>query len=297
MTRRGFLLFAAMCVIWGIPYFLIRIAVGELSPAVLVFGRTLIGTIILLPVALATGGLKAIGRAWPAVLAFAFFEIGGPWLMLSNAEQHITSSLAGLLVSCVPLLGIVIAPIFGNRERLGPLGFVGLGVGLAGVAAIVGLDWGASDPTALVEMALVTVGYAVGPAIVRRYLGGVPAVAVNGVSLAACALVYAPFALTQLPSAVPSGGVIASVVVLGVVCTAAAFLLFFQLIREVGPVRSTVITYINPAVAAAVGILFLHEQLTVGMAVGFVLVLTGCFLATRKHSPAAVASGDVKPNS
>jgi drug/metabolite transporter (DMT)-like permease len=288
MTRRGLALFAAMCVIWGIPYFLIRIAVGEIAPTVLVLGRTVIGTVILLPVAIATGGVKAVGRAWPAVLAFAFFEIGGPWLLLFNAEQHISSSLAGLLVSCVPLLGVLVAPLFGNRERLGPLGITGLAVGFAGVAAIVGLDLGVTDTVSLVEMAFVALGYALGPAIVRRYLTAVPAVAVNGLSLAACAIVYAPFAVQQWPRVMPSGGVIASVIVLGVVCTAAAFLLFFQLIKEVGPVRSTIITYVNPAVAAVVGVSFLGEQLTLGMVIGFVLVITGCILANRRGGKPAV---------
>jgi len=285
MTRRNVLLFAAMCVIWGIPYFLIRVSVAEISPVVLVFGRTTIGALILMPIVLARGGLKGIGRKWLPLLVFALVEVGGPWFFLSSAEQHISSSLASLLISSTPLIGVVIAPLFGNREGMGPVGFLGLALGLLGVAAIVGLDFNVSDSVALAEMAVVAVGYTLGPAVVRRYLHDVPAVTVNGVSLAACALVYAPLAATHWPHAVPSVPVLVSVATLGVVCTATAFLLFFMLIQRIGPVRATVITYVNPAVASLVGVLVLHESFTPGMGIGFVLVLAGSFLATRRHSP------------
>jgi drug/metabolite transporter (DMT)-like permease len=282
MTRRGLLLFAAMGVIWGIPYLLIRIAVGGVAPVVLVFARTVIGALILMPIALARGGMRGIGRQWIPLLAYAACEVAIPQFFLSSAERHISSSLAGLLVSSVPLVGVAIAPVFGNRERLGPAGIGGLALGIAGVAAIVGLDFRASDGLALAQMAVVVIGYALGPAIVARYLDGVRSIAVNGLSLAICALAYAPFAAMQWPRAVPPPQVLVSLAVLGVVCTAFAFLLFFSLIREVGPVRATVITYINPAVAAVAGIAILGERFTPGMGVGFVLVLAGSFLATRR---------------
>ena len=287
MTRRGILLFAAMCLIWGIPYFLIRIAVSEISPAMLVFSRTGIGALILMPVVLARGGLRGIGIKWVALLAFMAAEVGGPWFFLFSAEQRISSSLAGLLISCVPLIGILIAPLFGNRERIGPVGLGGLALGLVGVAAIVGLDFHASDTTALLEMALVAVGYALGPAILRRWLTGVPSVSVIGISLAACAVLYAPLAAAQWPHSMPSASVLVSVGVLAVVCTAVAFLLFFALIEEIGPVRATVITYVNPAVAALAGVAVLNETFTPGMGVGFVLVLAGSVLATRRKEPAS----------
>ncbi|HYW83920.1 MAG TPA: DMT family transporter [Spirochaetia bacterium] len=286
MTRRGILLFSSMCLIWGIPYFLIRIAVSEISPAMLVFARTGIGALILMPVVLARGGLRGIGRRWIALLAFMAAEVGGPWFFLFSAEQRISSSLAGLLISCVPLIGMLVAPLFGNREKIGPVGLAGLALGLVGVAAIVGLDFHASDTTALLEMALVALGYALGPAILGRWLRGVPSVSVIGISLAACAVLYAPLAAAQWPHAVPSAGVLVSVGVLAVVCTAVAFLLFFALIEEIGPVRATVITYVNPAVAALAGVAVLQETFTPGMGIGFVLVLAGSVLATRRRQPA-----------
>ena len=275
--------------IWGIPYLLIRVAVQGVTPATLVFGRTTLAALILMPVVLARGDWRQIGRRWIPLLGFAAAEIAIPWFLLSSAEQRLSSSLAGLLISAVPLVGTLIAPLFGNRESMGPSALAGLLIGLAGVGAIVGFDLRASDAGALLEMVGVVVGYAVGPAILSRYLAGVRAVTVNGIALTLCALVYAPVAFVQRPEHVPSPAVLASVVVLAVVCTALAFLLFFALIAEIGPVRATVITYVNPAVAALLGVAVLREQFTFGMGVGFVLVILGSVLATRRRRQAAEA--------
>jgi drug/metabolite transporter (DMT)-like permease len=273
-----------MCVIWGVPYLLIRVAVGELSPAMLVFVRTGVGALILMPVVIARGGVRGLGAKWGSLVAFAAVEVGIPWLLLATAEQKISSSLAGLLISAVPLVATLIAPLFGNRDWIGPTGVVGLLIGMAGVAAIVGFDLRASAPLALVEIGVVVVGYAAGPAILSRYLTGVPSVSVIGIALTLCALAYAPAAIVQWPHAMPSVPVLASVAALAVVCTAIAFLLFFALIAEIGPVRATVFTYINPAVAAVLGVAVLRERFTVGMALGFVLVIAGSVLATRRRS-------------
>lgn len=290
MSRRGLLLFAAMCVIWGIPYLLIRVAVGEISPAVLVFTRTGLAALILLPMAFTRGGLGVIGSRWPWLLAFALVEVGAPWFFLSNAEQHITSALAGLLISAVPLVSLVIAIAFGSKQQMGPINLVGLVLGLVGVAFIVGFDLRASDTTALVEMAVVVVGYALGPVILARYLSVIPGVTVNGAALALCCIAYAPVAALQWPHVVPDWNVLGAVAVLAVVCTAAAFLMFFALIAEVGPVRALVITYINPAVAAVLGVAVLRESFTLGMLVGFGLVLAGSGLATRRQRRAPEGS-------
>jgi drug/metabolite transporter (DMT)-like permease len=284
------LLFAAMSVIWGLPYLFIRIAVSDLSPVVLVFARTAIGALILLPVVVWRGELRGLFKSWGPLLAFAAVEIGIPWVMLAGAEQRITSSLAGLLVSAVPLVGVVIATSLGNREHLGGASLAGLLLGVVGVAAIVGLDLRASDWLALVEMGVVVVAYAVGPVIVSRYLNGLPSMAVIAVSLAACAIAYLPFAALQWPRSVPPTDTVVSVAVLAVVCTALAFVLFFALIAAIGPVRATVITYINPAVAALLGVTILRESFTFGMGVGFVLVIAGSVLATRRPREAVVAA-------
>jgi drug/metabolite transporter (DMT)-like permease len=281
MTRRGLALFGAMCVIWGIPYLLIRIAVRDLSPATLVLARTGIAALLLLPIAAARQELRPVVRDWPAVLAFAGVEIALPWVLLGAAEQQISSSLTALLIAAVPLIGAVIARTTGERERLGLQSLLGLLVGLAGVAAIVGLNLEGAGALPIVEVGLVAVCYAVGPVILQRWLAELPALGVIAASLSVTAVVYLPIAAFSFPQQMPSAKVIWSVVGLAVVCTAIAFLLFFALIAEIGSVRATVITYINPAVAAVLGVAILGEHFTTGMAVGFVLVLLGSVLATR----------------
>ena len=288
MTRRGALLFAAMCVIWGIPYLMIRVAVRELAPVTLVFLRTGIGALLLTPVAAFRGELRPLLAYWKPVLAFTAVEVTIPWVLLARAETKLTSSLTGLLIAAVPLVGAVVVTLTGNRERLGGRRWLGLLVGIGGVAAIVGLNVGQVNVVALVEIGFVAVGYAVGPIILTRSLNGLPAYGVVSASLFLSAIVYLPFAAANWPATMPSAHVVESVLGLAVICTALAFLVFFALIAEVGPVRATVITYINPAVAAVLGVTLLNEHLTTGMVAGFALVLAGCVLATGRN-PEVVA--------
>ncbi|HTC85421.1 MAG TPA: DMT family transporter [Candidatus Acidoferrum sp.] len=290
MTRRGLLLFALMSVIWGLPYLFIRIAVDEISPAMLVFARTVIGAAILLPIALVRVDLRPVLLRWRWVVAFAAVEVAGPWVLLGSAEQHITSSLAGLLVAGVPLVGAVIAIVTGGADRFGRTALLGLVLGLIGVGAIVGANLQATDVTAFFQVLLVVVGYAVGPAILARRLGGLPSIGVMALSLLLCALIYAPIAASQWPAVAPSTNVLVALAILGILCTAIAFLLFGALIAEVGPVRATVITYVNPAVAAVLGVLVLNEDFTLAMGLGFALVLLGSTLATRRPGVTAAAS-------
>ena len=287
MTRRGWVLFAAMCVIWGIPYLLIKVAVRDLSPATLVLARTAIAALLLLPIAAVRSELRPLLQHWAPLLAFAAIEIGIPWVLLGIAEQGVSSSLTGLLIAAVPLVGAVIARTTGERERLGAQNGLGLFIGLVGVAAIVGLNLEGAGTVSLAAIALVVICYAVGPVILQRFLAGLPALGVIAGSLGVTAVAYLPIAAFSLPDRIPSATVIGSVVALAVVCTAVAFLFFFALIAEIGPVRATVITYVNPAVAAVLGVAILGEHFTAGMGVGFVLVLAGSVLATRPAAGAA----------
>jgi drug/metabolite transporter (DMT)-like permease len=282
VTRRGLLLFAAMCVIWGIPYLMIRVAVRELAPVTLVFLRTGIAGLVLLPFAAARGDLRPLVARWKPLLAYTVVEVAIPWVLLGEAETQLTSSLTGLLIAAVPLVGAVVVALTGTRERQGRRRWLGLLVGLAGVTALVGLDVGQVHAAALLEVAGVAVCYAVGPIILSRTLADAPAMGVVAASLVLTSLAYLPFAAANWPSEMPSAHVIESVLGLALVCTAVAFLLFFALIGEVGPVRATVITYVNPAVAAVVGVTLLSEDLTTGMLVGFALVLAGSVLATGR---------------
>ena len=289
MSRRGWVLFLAMSVIWGIPYLLIKVAVEELSPATLVFLRCGIAALVLVPLAAYLGGLRAPLRHWKPLLAFTLLEMTGPWLLLAYAEQTLTSSLTGLLVATVPIVSVVAGRVVGEADRLDPLRVAGMVVGLLGVGALLGLDIGGGEVMAVGAVALVVLGYGTAPLIVSRRLGGVSSTGVSAWALLLTALVYLPLAGPRLADeGLPSGNVVGAVLALALVCTAAALVLFFALIREVGPNRALVITFVNPAVAVLLGVWLLDEPLTVGTLVGFPLVLVGCVLATRRSRPAAL---------
>jgi len=282
VTRRGWFLFLFMGIIWGLPYLLIKVAVGDLPTAVVVFSRVALASVILLPIALATGQFKQLRGHWRWVLAFAVAEMTLPWWALTWAEQHITSSMAGLFIATVPLVTALIARRMGLDDRLTGSRLAGMGIGLVGVVALVGLDVSGSSLLAVAVLLVTVVGYSCGPIMIDKKLNNVPGLAVISAALAINAIVYAPFAALTWPrEPIPTDAVWA-VVILGSLCTAIAFLGFFALVKEVGPSRSTLITYINPAVAVILGIWVLSEPLTLGLAIGFPLVLLGSWLATRR---------------
>jgi drug/metabolite transporter (DMT)-like permease len=283
VSRRGWALFLAMAVIWGIPYLLIKVAVGEVSPVVVVFARCVVGAALLLPWTMARGQLRPALRHWGALLVFTVLEVTGPWLLLSYAETSLSSSLTGLLVASVPFVAALTARLAGDEDRLNPVRVTGMLLGLLGIVALLGLDVTGADLLPLAAVALVVVGYATAPMVVTRNLSDVPGVAASSIALFLTAVVYAPFAVPRLGEVTDaSGTAVLSLVVLGVVCTALALALFFALIREVGPQRALVITFLNPAVAVLLGVLLLDEPFTLGLAVGLPVILVGCVLATRR---------------
>ncbi len=296
MTRRAWTLFAAMAVIWGIPYLFIKIAVVELSPVAVAGWRTLIGAAILLPLAARRGALRPAVRAWPFVLAFGMLEMAVPLALLGQAETRVPSGFAGLMMASVPIVGTLVAWLLGDAHALSRVRLLGLGVGVVGVAALVGLDWasGTIDPLSVLELLVVAVCYAVAPAMAVRTLAHVPSVGVVGVALTFVAVLYLPATVLSVHDGLPSATVVGSVLVLGMVCTALGFALFFELFAEVGPVRATVVTFVNPAVAVALGVVVLSEPITVGTLVGFPLVLLGSYWATRGPS-AATESAEAAP--
>ncbi|GAA0798214.1 DMT family transporter [Spirilliplanes yamanashiensis] len=289
MSRRGWILFAAMSLIWGIPYLLIKIAVEGLPVPVLVFARTAVGAAVLLPLALRGNALAGVRRHWRPVLAFAAIEIMVPWFLLSDAEQHITSSLTGLLIAATPVVAVVAARLTGDRERLGPLRWAGLAVGFGGVAVLAGPALAGGAPWPIAEVLIVAVCYAVAPIIASRHLADVPSLPLTAVCLAVATVVYTPAAVVTWPSAWPAADVLVALAALALVCTALAMVLFFSLIREVGGPRAVVITYVNPAVAVAAGALVLDEPVTVQMVVAFALILAGSVLAAGRRRPEAPA--------
>lgn len=295
MSRKGWLLFVAMGVIWGLPYLLIKVSVREVSPELLVLMRTGGGGLLLLPVAVTRGALRPVLRYWRPLAAYTAAELGVPWFLLFTAEKRLPSSLSALIVAAVPLVGAVLALVT-RVDRLDGRRYAGVLVGLGGVAALVGFDVHASDALAALSLGGVAVGYALGPWLLARYLSDLPPLGVVTSSLILCALVYAPLAAFSLPNRVLSASVVWSVVGLTLVCTVAAFLVFFALIGEVGPVRATVITYVNPAVAVLLGVTVLGEKFAWGTGVGFALIIAGCILATRRsREPARRGTAVITP--
>jgi drug/metabolite transporter (DMT)-like permease len=288
VSRRGWWLFAAMSLIWGIPYLLIKVADGGVAPPVLVLARVAIGAALLLPIAIRRRELASLLPYWRWLVLFAVVEIITPWLLLSEAETRLSSSLSGLLIASVPILVAVIGRLTGGLDRLTPVRWAGLFVGLGGVALLVAGSGTRGDASSVAEVLGVALCYSIGPLIAARKLSELPSLGMTAACLAFATVVYAPIAAVTWPHKVPSGTVLASLAGLAVVCTALAFVLFFALIGEVGPARASVITYVNPAVAVALGVLALGERLTTTMAVAFVLILGGSVLATRTARPAAV---------
>jgi drug/metabolite transporter (DMT)-like permease len=291
VTRRGWFLFGAMGVIWGIPYLLIKVADGGVSVPVLVCTRTALGSLLLLPAAIRGGYLPALkGHAfWLA--AFTLTEIVGPFALLSSAEKHLPSSTTGLLVAAVPIFAALLAWLTRGGDQLTGIRWAGLAIGLGGVAVLAGPSAGHGDTLPVIEVLLTALGYALGPLIANRKLADLPPVAVNTVCLGATAVIYAPFAALTWPHSRPSVQVLLALAALGVICTATAFLVFFRLIAEVGPARATVITYVNPAIAVALGVIVLNERLTPVIGIAFVLILGGSVLATRPGSARQARSG------
>jgi drug/metabolite transporter (DMT)-like permease len=298
VSRRGWLMFAAMSVIWGIPYLLIKVAVGGVPVPVLVLARVAIGAALLLPIAIRRRQLAVLLPRWRWLVLFAFVEIIVPWLLLSQAETRLSSSLSGLLIASVPILVAVLARFTGGTDRLSAVRWAGLLVGLAGVGLLVGPGTPSGDAGSVGEVLLVALCYATGPLIVSRRLADLPPLAMTAACLAFASVLYAPLAALTWPAALPSAKVLAAIAGLAVVCTAVAFLIFFALIAEVGPARASVITYVNPAIAVTGGVWLLGERLTPAMVAAFALILGGSVLATRpgqRAGPPAVAADPEDP--
>jgi drug/metabolite transporter (DMT)-like permease len=277
-------LFTAMALIWGIPYFLIRVAVEEFEPPVVVFGRTSIAAVALVLIARRSGALGAAASRWQWVLAFAVLEMAIPWILLTTAEQHLASGLTALIISAVPIVGTVVAYILGDKAALSAIRICGIAAGLGGVALLVGRDLRSDQPPpwlSIIEVLIVVVCYATAPFIADRKLASVPSIGVISMSLSIVAVIYAPIAAFSLPDHRPRINTALAIVALAVICTGIAFVVFFRLITEIGAARAGLITFANPVVAIALGAVFLDEVVTAATIVGFVLVIAGCWMATR----------------
>lgn len=283
VTSRGWLLFALLSVLWGIPYLFIKIAVQTLSPGMVVWVRVALGALILLPIVLARGDIKRLTRTdWTWILIFAVVEIALPFGALTYAEIRLSSSTTAILIAAVPIVAAVIGWRIGIDDRVTKVRAVGLAIGIVGVVTLVGIDIRGDDLISVAALGITVIGYALGPIIVAIKLSKAPALTVITMALLINAVLYAPLAWFTRPTVSVPAATWWSVAALGVFCTALAFITFFALIAEAGPSRTTVITFIAPAVALVLGVAILSEPITWGIVVGFPLVVAGSYLATRR---------------
>lgn len=284
MSMRAWMVFAVLCLIWGVPYFFIKLALRDLSPACIAWLRITLAAAVLIPIAWKRGVLRPAFGHIRAVAAFAVAELVIPFFLIAFGEQWLTSSLTGILIATVPLTVVLIAPLFGVHEKLGVRRIAGLAIGFSGVVALLGFDAGHGPMLWLgvASMLGAVIGYAVGPLIVQRHLAEVDELGALAASLAIASLILLPFAIASAPAAMPSSLSIASVIVLGLVCTALALLLYFHLIGIAGAARSSLVAYVNPAVAALLGVVVLNEPFGISAAAGLGMILGGSWLASSR---------------
>jgi len=291
VTWRSWLAFGALGVVWGLPYFFIKLALVDISPVGVAWGRIALGAAILLPIAWRRGGLQSLANHKGALVAYAFAELIGPFPLISLGESWISSSLAGILVATLPMILIVLSPAFGIREPLGLRRLVGLAIGFLGVVVLLGVGsvHGLKAWAGVGCLLLATLGYALASIVVQKHLTNIDEMAAVAVSLAIAAVVLFPAALLSAPAHLPGLVSLASVGVLGVICTALALLLYFYLIQRAGAARASVITYINPAVAAVLGVGILREPFGAAGAMGLGLILLGSWMSTSHETRDAFA--------
>jgi drug/metabolite transporter (DMT)-like permease len=277
-------MFAAQSVIWGVPYLFIKVAVDDgITPGFLAWARVILAALVLVPLAWRAGLLPSLGGRWRWLALFALSEFVIPFPLLGFGEQRIDSSIAAILIASTPIMISLLAIRVDPSETATGWRAVGLGIGFAGVVALLGVDVAGSGEELLGALAIlgVALGYAIGPMIVKRRFADLDPRATMGVSLAIGAVALSPLAAVGAPTEVPSGSALIAIAVLGLICTALAFVIWGALIAEIGPSRALVITYVNPLVAVAAGTIFLDERPGLGALAGLVLILTGSWLATK----------------
>jgi drug/metabolite transporter (DMT)-like permease len=287
MSRRNLILFLLSGFLWGIPYLFIRVAVDPqdgFHPAIVVLGRVVIGALILIPIAIYDKTFFTALKNWRYIAVYALFEMVGPWILIGTAEQKISSGLAGLLVSSVPIFSTLIASRYGDKSVWQPKRLFGIAIGFLGVFLLVGIEslTGSSDPISILMVIAASIGYAFAVIYITRKMPEGSGVAINGIAMAMTAVFYSPALFIFWPDRAVSHEAIYSLIALGVFSTGIAFALFFTVMAEIGPTRASLVTYMNTAFAVVLGIIILNEPLTVGIMVGLPLVLIGSYLASRK---------------
>ena len=285
MSRKSWFMFLATGFLWGIPYLLIALLVDDAIPAsIVVVSRTVIGAAVLIPVAARRGTLKPALKAWKYVLPYAVGEMFIPWILITNAEKNINSGLAGLLIATVPIWSTILSSMKGDKSVWHSSRLFGMLVGFIGIVLVVGVEslTGKADFLSIVMVLIPAMTYAWAVIMVNQKIPHIDGIAINGIAMAMTALFYLPIAFFQLPDQMISGKSIASLIALGLFPTALAFVIFFILIKDIGPARASLVTYLNTAFAVVLGIIFHGERPTLGTYLGLPLVLIGSYFASRK---------------
>ena len=242
---------------------------------------------MLLPLAWAQGALRGFGGRTGWLFLIGAVQVAGPFVLIAAGEEEISSGLAGILVATAPLFTALLALWVDAEERSQGLRLVGIGVGLAGVALLLGVDLGGGSDELVGGLMVVGagLGYSIGGFLVKHRLEGVPPIGMSAAVMAASTLLLIPVALADAPSEAPGLGPVAALAALGVLGTGIAFVIFYGLISSVGPARAFLVTYIAPGFAIAYGATLLDETITVATIAGLALILGGSWLAAEGRWP------------
>lgn len=291
MSRKGWALFALVGVLWGVPYLFMKVAVDELATPVIVFARLFIGAVVLIPLALSQKAIRSALQFWPYIALYAILEMVIPWSLITNAQKDLSSGVVALLVATVPIWATLFAHHTGDSTAAHRTRIFGIAIGLVGIAFLVGFETlnDVGNIQALVQVLIASVSYAYAVNMITRKAPGVSGIAINGLAMLLSTVIFAPFALTHLPTETPSSNAVLATIGLGVICTAFAFWVFFIVLDEIGAARASLVVYPNTAVAVILGIFFLDEKITLAIGIGLPLVLIGSYFASRKPATPVIA--------
>jgi drug/metabolite transporter (DMT)-like permease len=272
----------ALAALWGASYLFIKIGLDDLSPAGVVFTRTALAALVLLPFAIKSGGMAPLWRRAHWLIALGAIQVAGPFLLISAGERHIASSLAGILVASAPIFTAIFAIWLDHSERLSTLGSVGVAIGIVGVALLLGVDLGGSSSALLggLMVVLASVGYAIGGFALKRWFTGYQPLALVAGTMSASALMTLPLFALDLPQHVGLDTA-AAMCALGLGGTGIAFVIYYTLNREIGPTRTSLVAYVAPVFALIYGVTLLDEPFTVTTLIGIVLIVGGSWLAAK----------------
>lgn len=299
MTPRQAGLLGGLALVWGSSYLLIKYALQDFSPGEIVFLRCSVAAatlalVIRLQDGAARAALPRVSARLPVVILLGIVQIACPFLLISFGELEISSGLTGVLIAPASLFVALFAPVLDRSERVSRGQGIGLVVGIAGVALVVGVEAISSAGEFLGAMAMVAASscYALGSIIVRRRFADLPSEATSLGAVTTAAVVTLPVAAATMTGDVPGARAIGAVVVLGVAGTALAFVIMYRLIAEIGAGRANLVSYLIPPVSLAYGVLLLGESFTVAAFAGLALILAGVASASRPR-PAEIEVADV----